>query len=138
MTDRHDASNDAPAPGQPEERPIKPVKLPPINRAPLADRSNAAYSALTPKPTATERAEPASKRGSHLAFVPYADAAKTARVAQADQSGAADRGAAAGDVDAGGASTPESGSGRGRLAWIIAAAIALVAAGIAVAFFATM
>lgn len=37
-------------PDEPKLPPRKPVELPPINRSPVDDTSNAAYSALTPRP----------------------------------------------------------------------------------------
>lgn len=39
-------------PEQPKLPPRKPVELPPIDRTPVDDTSNAAYSALTPRPRA--------------------------------------------------------------------------------------
>lgn len=42
-------------PEQPKLPPRKPVELPPIDRTPVEDTSNAAYSALTPRTTADGR-----------------------------------------------------------------------------------
>lgn len=46
-------------PDQPKLPPRKPVELPPIDRTPVDDTSNAAYSALTPRSREEERSAPA-------------------------------------------------------------------------------
>ncbi|PPF74982.1 hypothetical protein [Pseudoclavibacter sp. Z016] len=47
------------APDQPKLPPRKPVELPPIDRTPVDDTSNAAYSALTPRSRGEEKSAPA-------------------------------------------------------------------------------
>lgn len=44
-------------PDQPKFPPRKPVELPPIDRTPVDDTSNAAYSALTPRPRVDDASE---------------------------------------------------------------------------------
>jgi len=46
-------------PDQPKLPPRKPVELPPIDRTPVDDTSNAAYSALTPRSRGEEKSAPA-------------------------------------------------------------------------------
>ncbi|VXB00980.1 hypothetical protein [Pseudoclavibacter sp. 8L] len=45
-------------PDQPKLPPRKPVELPPIDRTPVDDTSNAAYSALTPRSRGEEKSAP--------------------------------------------------------------------------------
>ncbi|WP_371030188.1 hypothetical protein [Pseudoclavibacter sp. JSM 162008] len=54
-------------PEQPKLPPRKPVELPPIDRTPVEDTSNAAYSALTPRTTAD--GHPPAEAGTETAAV---------------------------------------------------------------------
>lgn len=122
-------------PDQPKLPPRKPVELPPIDRTPVDDTSNAAYSALTPRSGEEEKPAPADGSSAPRPYErripetgPDIDPA-VAHVQETAMAPASDRVAAA-------AVAP--GLGLSRLAIIVSVLLSLAAAVLAVALSASV
>ncbi|MBS3177147.1 MULTISPECIES: hypothetical protein [unclassified Pseudoclavibacter] len=114
-------------PEQPKLPPRKPVELPPIDRTPVEDTSNAAYSALTPRTTAD--GHPPAEAGTETAAV----AASAPRV-EVDPAVAHVQANATASASAPTTRSPEpAGLGLSRFALVVSALLSLTAGIVATA-----